>query len=76
MRKQIEIKCRQGITYSIKASGSEGSLLRLQKMLQDCCCYVCHNHNCHCAIDGKQPCNRECELYTKTPFCENRGDKK
>ena len=72
MKKLIEIKCRRGVTYTIKSFGSKGSIFRLQKMLEDCCCYVCHNHNCLYAIEGKQQCNKECEIYTKTPFCEKK----
>ena len=22
-------------------------------MLEDCCCYVCHNHDCYIAVDGE-----------------------
>ena len=75
MKRQIKIKCRHGVAYTIEASGSDGSIFRLQKMLEDCCCYVCRNHNCSCAIDGKQQCNEECVMYTKTPFCEKKGGK-
>ena len=70
MKRQIEIKCRRGITYHIEAIGSKGSILRLKNMLEGCCCYVCHNHNCATAIEGKQDCKKECELYTQIPYCE------
>lgn len=73
MKKQIEIKCRRGVTYSIEAHGNNGSIYRLRKMLEDCCCYVCHNHDCYIAIEGKQKCENQCELYTKTPYCEPKG---
>lgn len=76
MKKQLEIKCRRGITYSIEAVGSNGSILRLQGMLANCCCYVCHNHDCHIAVEGKQKCKNECELYSKTPYCELKGCEK
>ena len=72
MKKYIEIKCRHGVTYTIESSCSEESIFRLQKMLEDCCCYVCRNLNCPYAIDGKQQCNEECVMYTKTPFCEKK----
>ena len=76
MKELIEINCRRGVTYTIKAFGSNGSIFRLQKMLEDCCCYVCYNHNCPYPIEGKQQCNKECEIYTKTPFCEKKGGEK
>ena len=73
MKKKIEIKCRRGVTYSIEAKGSKGSIFRLKNMLEDCCCYVCHNHSCSNVIDGKQKCNKECELYTTVPFCKKKS---
>ena len=73
MKKRIEIKCRKGVTYSIEAHGTNGSIYRLRKMLEDCCCYVCHNHDCYIAVEGKQKCKNQCELYTKTPYCEKKG---
>ena len=73
MIKKVEIKCRRGVTYSIEAKGSKGSIFRLKNMLENCCCYVCHNHNCSNVIEGKQKCNKECELYTTVPFCKKKG---
>ena len=69
MEKDIQIKCRRGVTYTIKVSGTKGSVLRLQKMLENCCCYMCHNHNCADITYRKQQCNKECEIYTKIHFC-------
>lgn len=75
MIKKVEIKCRRGVTYSIEAKGSKGSIFRLKNMLEDCCCYVCHNHSCSNVIEGKQKCNKECELYTTVPFCKKAINK-
>ena len=70
MIKKVEIKCRRDVTYSIEAKGRKGSILRLKNMLEDCRCYVCYNHSCSNVIEGKQKCNKECELYTTVPFCK------
>ena len=73
MIKKVEIKCRRGVTYTIEAKGSKCSIFRLKNMLEDCCCYVCHNHSCSNVIEGKQRCNKECELYSTVPFCKEKG---
>ena len=73
MKKKVEIKCRCGVTYSIEAAGSKGGILRLKNMLEDCCCYLCRNYSCLNVIEGKQKCNKECELYTTVPFCKKKG---
>ena len=71
--KTIQVKCRHGVTYSIEVKGTKGSIFRLKQMLEDCCCYVCHNHNCATAREGKQDCRKQCEFYTRTPYCEIYG---
>lgn len=64
----IKVKCRHGVEYKLLAMGSDAECRRLQQMLSDCCCYVCHNRGCEIPIEGKQPCKNECELYGKV-FC-------
>ena len=66
---KIEITCRHGVTYRIEAIGTDGEIQRLQRMLSDSCCYVCHNRECKRPIEGKQDCRKECELYTRIHYC-------
>ena len=66
---KINVKCRHGVEYSVMARGTKGECLRLQKMLSDCCCYVCHNRHCKTPRKGKQECKNECELYGRK-YCE------
>lgn len=69
--KEYKIKCRYGETYRLKLLGKRGPIARTIYMLENCCCYVCHNHNCNKAIKGKQDCKNECEFYTSEPYCKN-----
>lgn len=34
MKKKVEIKCRNGVAYSIEAAGSKGSVFRLKTCLR------------------------------------------
>ena len=68
--KEYEIKCRHGVTYKVEFSGSKAAIARTIRMLEACCCYVCHNRGCETPIEGKQDCKHECELYGKV-FCES-----
>lgn len=46
-----------------------GRDIETEKMLANCCCYVCYNHDCKQAVLGKQQCREECELFVKEPYC-------
>lgn len=70
---KIKVKCRHGVEYSLMARGTDGECKRLQKMLTNCCCYVCHNHHCETPKEGKQECKNECELYGKV-FCKKKEE--
>ena len=70
---EIMVKCRHGIEYSILTIGNKGESMRLKRMLENCCCYVCHNRHCDTPIKGKQECKNECELYGEM-FCEQMED--
>lgn len=70
---KIKVKCRHGVEYSLMARGTDGECKRLQKMLTNCCCYVCHNRHCETPVEGKQECKNECELYGKV-FCKNKEE--
>lgn len=70
--RQIIIKCKYGVTYTIKAEGSNGAVGRLRTMLSNCCCYVCYNRSCaapHDSDANPDTCSKECTLFTKKPYC-------
>lgn len=64
------IKCRYGINYDVDLKGSKGAIARTANMLEKCCCFVCHNHNCDKPYDEKIECHNECELYFKNKPCQ------
>lgn len=66
---KINVKCRHGVEYSTRVAGTWGEISRAEKMLANCCCYVCYNHNCKQAVLGKQQCREECMLFVKEPYC-------
>lgn len=68
--KNVTVKCRNGIEYSLDAHGTKGEIHRLVDMFSNCCCYVCYNKDCTNPILGKQDCKNECELFISTPFCK------
>ena len=70
---KIKVKCRHGISYSVLAIGNKAESMRLKSMLEECCCYVCHNRHCETPIEGKQACKNECELYGKI-FCKPKEE--
>lgn len=70
---KIIVKCRHGVMYPLMARGTQGEVKRLQEMLSNCCCYVCHNRHCETPVEGKQECKNECELYGKV-FCKTKED--
>lgn len=51
---KINVKCRHGVEYSTRVAGTWGEISRTEKMLANCCCYVCYNHDCKQAVLGKQ----------------------
>ena len=72
----VECTCRYGVTYTTEWKGSYGSIWRGWDLMQRCCCWVCHNHNC------KEPrneviknCGNACELWSHTHYCENKNVK-
>lgn len=73
----MKVKCRHGVEYDvilIAPRNSKGALIRTQRMLENCCCYVCYNRDCNQARTGKQECKNECELYTKNKYCEKKEE--
>lgn len=66
---KCKITCRHGVQYDVVLRGSRGAIARTTQMLSNCCCYVCHNHDCQTPIKGKQECKNECELYGQK-FCK------
>ena len=73
MRKTKEITCRHGVKYSVTATGSGGSILRLWEMLSRCCCYVCYNRECKEPRNRKlRNCKHDCELFTREPYCQRK----
>ena len=72
----VECTCRYGVTYTTEWKGSYGAIWRAWDLMQRCCCWVCHNHNC------KEPrneiiknCGNSCELWSHTHYCENKNVK-
>ena len=72
----VECTCRYGVTYTTEWKGSYGAIWRCWNLMQRCCCWVCHNHNC------KEPkneviknCGNSCELWSHTHYCENKNVK-
>ena len=72
--KTIKVKCRHGVEYSTAIYGRGAVIARTQKMLEDCCCYVCYNRECKEGRTGKQECKNECELFTKSKYCERKEE--
>lgn len=73
MKRTANITCRYGVTYACTANGSYGETWRLFDMLSRCCCYVCHNRDCKEPRNRKlRNCNRDCQLYTRTPYCQSK----
>lgn len=76
MKKQT-VTCRYGVTYKYEAQGSKGQLFRLKTLLENCCCWVCHNHDCKEPRNEQIPdCDPEmephlapCALFTQEPYC-------
>ena len=67
----VDCTCRYGVTYTTEWKGSYGAIWRGWDLMQRCCCWVCHNHNC------KEPrnevienCDNACELWSHTHYCE------
>lgn len=76
-----KVTCRYGVTYEVKAYGTRGEQERLFNLLEECCCWVCHNHNCKKPRNEKlEGCENVCELWSsdKVPFCKTgwKGKKK
>lgn len=70
-----KIKCRYGVEYEVEFSGSKGACARSLKLMECCCCWVCHNHDC------KEPrneiievCGEVCTLLTKIPYCKTEKE--
>lgn len=71
------VTCRYGITYTYNVtSGSKGARARLNELLSNCCCFVCHNHDCAEPRDERldicdtmEPHLLKCSIYTKSPYC-------
>lgn len=68
---KCKITCRHGVQYDVVLKGTRGAIARTTQMLSNCCCYVCHNHDCQSPMKGKQECKNECELYGQK-FCNNQ----
>ena len=66
---RINVKCRHGVEYSTRVAGTWGEISRTERMLANCCCYVCYNHDCKQAVLGKQQCREECTLFVNEPYC-------
>lgn len=68
---KFDVTCRYGITYNVELHGSEGAKLRTLDMLKECCCFVCHNHDCKEPRDEQLlSCKKECQFYTDKPYCK------
>lgn len=69
--KNYKVTCRYGIPYSVKLSGTNGEIARTIHMLENCCCWVCHNRDCDCPKNEKiNNCGNTCELWTENHYCE------
>lgn len=67
------ITCRYGTEYEVNAHGTKGEQQRLFDLLEHCCCWVCHNHDCKTPKNRKiKDCGNVCELWNsdKVPFCK------
>ena len=68
---KFPITCRYGIQYEVELHGSQGAKARTVDMLNKCCCFVCHNHDCKEPRDEKIPnCGHVCSFYTDKPYCK------
>ena len=72
MAKKYKVKCRYGIEYEISflSQYEKGACVRTVNMLNQCCCFVCHNHSCKEPRDEKIDCHDECKYYWKSKPCE------
>lgn len=76
--KTRQVTCRYGVEYEVTGlKGSEGEIARLVGMLGRCCCWVCHNRECKTPRNERiEGCGQWCQLYTKQPYCERKGEAK
>ena len=72
--KKYKVTCRYGIEYEVEYSSryTNGECMRGVNMLKECCCFVCHNHDCKEPRDEKIDCKDECRLFFKNKPCETK----
>lgn len=67
----VECTCRYGVTYGVEFKGSYGAIWRGWDLMQKCCCWVCHNHDCEKPKNEIiENCHNSCELWFKNHPCE------
>lgn len=73
MTKSQEVTCRYGITYTVTFTGNKAAIARGVELMTRCCCWVCHNLDCKEPRNEKIPeCQNVCEIWTKTPYCNDK----